>query len=248
MEQMPSNAPMMESKPGPAGWMQVWMKAVTKPNEQTFVELTEGPQAVSKTAFIWVFIAGTVSGIFQAILQAIYAATGTSPQLTIPGLEQYMPAGGSGDVASAGVSLITSICLSPVAGLVSVLFFALGTAIVQWIAKMFGGIGTFDKLAYATAAITVPFTLVSSVLALLTAIPYVGACFGIVSLGLSIYAVVLQVMAVKGVNRFGWGPAIGSVFIPGLVIFIFCCCIVFAGMSILGPAINSVFQDLQLAP
>ncbi len=248
MEQMPSNAPMMESKPGPAGWMQVWMKAVTRPNEQTFVELTEGPQAVSKTAFIWVFIAGTVSGIFQAILRSIYMATGTASQLTIPGLEQYMPAGGSGDVASAGVSLITSICLSPVAGLVSVLFFALGTAIVQWIAKMFGGIGTFDKLAYATAAITVPFTLVSSVLALLTAIPYVGACFGIVSLGLSIYAVVLQVMAVKGVNRFGWGPAIGSVFIPGLVIFIFCCCIVFAGMSILGPAINSAFQDLQLAP
>ncbi len=248
MEQMPSNAPMMESKPGPAGWMQVWMKAVTRPNEQTFVELTEGPQAVSKTAFIWVFIAGTVSGIFQAILRSIYMATGTAPQLTIPGLEQYMPAGGSGDVAAAGVSLITSICLSPVAGLVSVLFFALGTAIVQWIAKMFGGTGTFDKLAYATAAITVPFTLVSSVLALLTAIPYVGACFGIVSLGLSIYAVVLQAMAVKGVNRFGWGPAIGSVFIPGLVIFIFCCCIVFAGMSILGPAINSAFQDLQLAP
>lgn len=247
MEQMPSNAPVMESKPGPAGWVQVWMKAVTKPNEQTFIEITESPEAVSKTAFIWVFIAGTVSGIFQAILQGIYTATGTTPQIPIPGLEQYMPSG-SGDAASIGVALVISLCLSPVAGLVSVLFFAIGTAIVQWIAKMFGGVGTFEKLAYATAAITVPFTLVSSVLALFSTISFVGACFGIISLGLSLYVIVLQVMAVKGVNRFGWGAAIGSVFIPGLVVLFFVCCLVFAGLTLLGPAISNTFQGLQFAP
>lgn len=248
MEQMPSNMPIMESKPGPAGWFQVWMKAVTRPNEQTFVEITEPLDATSKTAFIWVFIAGTVSGIFQAILQGIYAITGTSPQLPIPGLEQYMPSSGGGDAASIGITLVTSLCLSPVAGLISVLFFAIGTAIVQWIAKMFGGVGVFDKLAYAFAAITVPFTLVSSVLSLLGAIPYVGTCFGIVSLGLGIYVLVLQVMAVKGINRFGWGPAIGSVFIPGLVVFIFCCCIVFAGLTLLGPVINETFNNLPITP
>ncbi|MBI3151105.1 MAG: hypothetical protein HYZ21_03155, partial [Chloroflexi bacterium] len=113
MEQMPSNMPIMESKPGPAGWFQVWIKAVTKPNEQTFVEITEPLDATSKTAFIWVFIAGTVSGIFQAILQGIYAITGTSPQLPIPGLEQYMPSSGGGDATSIGITLVTSLCLSP---------------------------------------------------------------------------------------------------------------------------------------
>lgn len=247
MEQIPSNMPVMESKPGPAGWIQVWMKAVSKPNEQTFIDMTESPDATSKTAFIWVFIAGTVSGIFQAILQGIYTATGTTPQIPIPGLEQYMPSG-SGDAASIGVALVISLCLSPVAGLVSVLFFAIGTAIVQWIAKMFGGVGTFEKLAYATAAITVPFTLVSSVLALFSTISFVGACFGIISLGLSLYVIVLQVMAVKGVNRFGWGAAIGSVFIPGLVVLFFVCCLVFAGLTLLGPAISNTFQGLQFAP
>ncbi len=245
MEQMPSNMPIMESKPGPAGWLPVWIKAVSKPNEQTFVEITEQPDAVSRMAFIWVFIAGTVSGIFQAILQTIYAATGTTPQ--IPGFEQYMPSGG-GDASAIGITLIISLCLSPVIGVVSVIFFAIGTAIVQWIAKLSGGVGSFDKLAYALAAITVPFTLISSVLALFTAIPFVGACFGILSLGLGIYAIVLQVMAVKGVNRFGWGAAIGSVFIPGLVVFIFLCCIVFAGAALLAPVIGNVFEGLQFAP
>lgn len=244
----PSNAPIMEHKPGPAGWLPVWIKAVSKPGEQTFIEITESPDATSKTAFIWIFIVGTISGVIQAVLQAIYTMTGTTPQITIPGLEEYTQNVGSGDPSSVVITLLISVCLSPVAGGISVLFFALGAAIIQWIAKLFGGIGTFDKLAYALAAISVPFTLISAVLTLFSAIPYVGACFGILSIGLGIYALVLQVMAVKGVNRFGWGPAIGSVFIPGLVIFAFCCCIVFAGITVLGPMIGETFEGLQFAP
>ncbi len=246
MDQIHSNMPMMdETKPGPAGWFQVWMKAVTKPNEQTFIDITDSPNATSKTAFLWVFIAGTVSMIIQSILQSIYTATGTMPSIPIPGLEQYMPASGGGDVASAGMTFVISLCISPFVGLLSIAFFALFTAVVQWIAKMFGGVGTFDKLAYAIAAISVPFTIVSSVLALLSAIPFVGACFGIISFGLSIYILVLQVMAVKGVNRFGMGPAIGALFIPGLVIFISCCCVIAGSLTLLGPVIGNTFDQIN---
>ena len=166
MEQTPSNMPVMESKPGVAGWFSVWMKAVTKPSEQTFVEIIQNPDATTKTAMLWVFIAGTISGIFQAFLQAIYAFTGTTPQ--IPGLEQFSQTPAiSGDPSVILVSMLTSVCFSPVVGVISVIFFAIGTAITQWVAKLFGGLGSFDKLAYAIAAISVPVTLVSSVLVLL---------------------------------------------------------------------------------
>lgn len=244
MEQMPSNDPVMGSKPGVAGWFQVWKTAVTKPNEQTFIDLTEDPAATPKTAYLWVFIAGTVSAIFQAILQTIYTATGTMPQIPIPGLEEYMPQA-VGDPGTAGVTLLVTLCLSPIAGAVYVLFFALGVAIVQWIAKLFGGVGTYDKLLYAIAAISVPFTILAAALTLLGAIPYVGFCFGIISFAAGIYALVLQVTAVKGVNRFGWGPAIGSVIIPGLVIFTLCCCLMIGLVSLLGPVVSSTFQELQ---
>lgn len=244
MEHPPSNEPVMESKPGLAGWFQVWKTAVTKPNEQTFIDLTESPDAISKTAYLWVFIAGTISGIAQAILQAIYTATGTTP--TIPGLEQFMPSGG--DPRASMLSLVVTLCLSPVFGAIYTLFFALGVAIVQWIAKLFGGTGSYEKLLYAIAAISVPFTLASSVLILLSAIPFVGFCFGIVSFGLGIYAFVLQVMAVKGVNRFGWGAAAGSVLIPGLVVFVICCCLAFATVLLLGPAISEVVEGIPPLP
>ncbi|GAB4540005.1 MAG: hypothetical protein Fur002_05980 [Anaerolineales bacterium] len=35
--------------PGPAGWIQIWIKAVSQPNEQTFIDVTESPEAQPKT-------------------------------------------------------------------------------------------------------------------------------------------------------------------------------------------------------
>jgi hypothetical protein len=238
-------APLPSQPAGPAGWFPVWIKAVTKPNEQTFIDITENPDAKAKTAYIWVFIAGTLSGVIQAFVAAITAATGAvSPLQQIPGLEQYIPqsTGGGGSV---GAALIGGLCGSPLAGLLSVAVFALGVAIVQWIAKLFGGTGTYEKLLYAFAAIWTPFMVVSSVFALLGLIPFVGYCTGIISLGLFIYYLVLLVMAVKGVNRFGVGHAVGSVFIPGCVVFIICACIVIGGLALLGPVIGNVFKNIQ---
>lgn len=250
MEQIPSNtpAPVMESKPGPAGWLSIWIKAITKPSEQTFIEITESVNATLRTAFIWVFIAGTLSGIAQVLIQAAYAAMGTTPQ--IPGLEQFSQQPGAGDGGFVIGSLVGGLCASPLFGLLSVLFFAIGIAITQWIAKLFGGTGTFEKLAYASAAISVPFTLISTVLTLVGVIPFIGICTGIISLILSFYVLYLQIMAVKAVNRFAWGPAIGAVLIPGLVILFVCGCLAVAVLTLLGPAIGDIFSGINqsLAP
>jgi len=248
---MSQNDPIMESRPGPAGWLPVWIKAVTQPNEQTFINISEHPDATSKTAFIWIFIAGTVTTLVSGLIQALLLAVGVVPQ-TYPGMEQF-PGGGADMMPFvAGSSLVSTICAAPIAGVLSVIFFAIGVAIIQWIAKMFGGAGTFDKLAYAIAAISVPVSLVSMVLTPLNIVPYLNICTGLLSFGIAIYALYLQVLAVKAVNRFGWGAAIGSVFIPSLVIIFVCGCLVIGGLMLMGPAIGEVFseinQSLQNAP
>jgi hypothetical protein len=52
-------------------------------------------------------------------------------------------------------------------------------------------------------------------------------------------------MAVKGVNQFGWGQALGSYFLPFLVLV---CCIsigVIGVLRALGPGINDIFNSIQ---
>ena len=231
--------------PGVAGWVSVWIKAVTKPSEQTFIDITESPNANAKTAYIWVFIAGTISAIIQTFAATIRMATGAASQFSqIPGLEKYFPQSSSGG-GSFVVSLIGGLCASPFAGLLTILFFALFVAIIQWIAKLFGGTGTYEKLLYALAAITVPMTIVSSLFVLLGVIPLVGICLGVISFGVGIYSLVLQLMALKAVNRFGWGQAAGSLFLPGIVVFIVCALVVGGSLLFLGPEIGNVFKGIQ---
>jgi hypothetical protein len=86
--------------------------------------------------------------------------------------------------------------------------------------------------------------VVSGLLTLLSAIPFAGLCFGILGFFLALYVLVLEVMAVKGVNQFGWGQAIASLLLP--VIAVACCIsIVFIGIfRALGPSLQNMFNSI----
>jgi hypothetical protein len=70
--------------------------------------------------------------------------------------------------------LLGAICGAPIAGLISVIGFAIGVSIVHATAKFFGGEGNFDRLAYAFGAIAVPFSVISALMIPLNAIPFVA--------------------------------------------------------------------------
>ena len=239
------NAPVSPEPYRSAGiseWFSTWMTAVTRRSEQTYAAMAEHPDAATTTrAFTWIFLAGAVSALTSGILEVILALAGFSPQ--VPGLADLFGSGQRGIAFSLGISL----CVSPIAGALAVLFFAIGVGLIQWIATRFGGVGTFSKLAYPMAAISVPFTLVSSVLTAFSSIPYVGICTGLISLALGIYALVLQVTAVKGVNHFDWGKAIGSFFLPTVILI--CCALIpigaIAAMRLLGPEIGNTFSAIN---
>ncbi|SRR6266496_1329097 len=227
-----SNAPIPESRPDSV--MQTWMNALTKPNEQTFVNIASSPNAKASTAYLWVFVASLVEIFFTVLVRSGTIRTMLQQQ----GAGNNFPGGG------IGIVLISLICGAPIFAAITTLFFALGTAIIQWIAKMFKGQGTFDQLAYAVGAITAPYALISTVFILLGAIPFVGFCFRLI-LGLAgLYVLVLEIMAVKAVNRFGWGEAAGSVLIPGLVIGLICGCLVAISFSALLPMIRNAIPTL----
>lgn len=242
-----SNAPMPvepSRSTGIADWGATWMDAVTKPSEQTYAMMAEHPDARSNgRAFTWVFLGGTISALISGVFQAILQVAGFAP--TTPGLNDIF-----GGNAGRGVAFTfgIAICSSPIAGAITTLFFAIFVGITQWVAKLFKGTGTFSQLAYTIAAISVPFSLVSSVLTPFSGIQYVGICTGILSLLLGLYALFLEVTAVKAVNKFGWGPALGSVLLPGLVVAC-CLAIVFFGLlSALGPSFSDIFNSINQSP
>jgi hypothetical protein len=238
MNQSFSNAPM--SSGAPTSFYQTWVKALTRPNEQTYAEIASSPDAKATTAYLWVFLSSIVTSLFALIVQGAMVRA------------QLAQAGVGGDRFGNGVGgvVVTLLCGTPVIALLGTLFFAIYVAIVQWIAKMFGGRGTNDQMAYAFAAIGVPYSLISSVFILLSAIPYVGFCFRLILSIAGIYIFILQLMAVKGVNQFGWGAAFGSVLIPVIALFGICCCVIFALSSVFGPQIGNIIRQINsgLAP
>ena len=232
-EQM--NAPMLPPPSGVSEWVSVWRDALTKPSDQTFARIAQSPNAKLTTALLWIFLGSLVNLLFASLVQGAMLRQ----------MMQNSDFGGNGFPTTAGGGLVAAVCGAPIAAVVSVVGFMIFVGIVQVVAKMFGGRGTFEQLAYATAAIVAPFSLINSVFTLLAAIPFVGLCFGLVSLIAVVYVIALEVMAVKGVNQFGWGPALGSYFLPFLVLV---CCVsigVIGVLRALGPGINEIFNSIQ---
>jgi len=192
---------------------QVWMKAITKPSQQTFSEIMASPVAAAGKVYWGIFIASAIS--YLIILLILYLAD------TIKN-------------SSSSLSIGWTISFSLFYGIVMVFAFSIGAALTQWMAKLLGGVGTFSELAYASAAIFIPLTLVSTLSwIIILALIYTFAsspissivavfCFFLV-LGIGLYWFFLQVIAVKVVNQFSWGKAIGSMLTSFLPIIIFCC-------------------------
>ena len=239
------NMPMTPA-PEPAGitgWFSTWKDAVTKPNEQTYAMLAEHPDAMSnKRAFTWIFLAGTVSALITGVLQAVLQLAGLTPQ--VPGFSELVGGVPQGSAASLGIA----ICASPIAGAFVVLFFAIFVGIIQWVAKMFGGTGNFSQLAYTMAAISVPFFLVSSVISPFSPINGVGFCVGGISLLLWLYTVILQVMAVKAVNKFGFWQALGSYLVPLLLSLCLIACLAIGVFLLVGGSFGDIFNEIIPTP
>jgi hypothetical protein len=89
----------------------------------------------------------------------------------------------------------------PLAALFSLLLFAFNVGISHWLAKALGGDGTYDALAFATAAYFAPSLLLGAIVSM---IPYAG----VLSIALWVYYLLLNVVAVKAVHHFSWGRAL----------------------------------------
>lgn len=234
-----------EPAPGSVGGemslVETWIAAFTKPNESTFAEIAAQPGASTGKAFLWVFVASLLTSFASLISRSVgFGNMGDLQRFLPPEIARDIPMN-----VPSWFGFGTVICGTPVAALLAVIGFAIGAALIQWVAKLFGGTGSFDKLAYTFSAIMVPYSVVVAVLTLIGMIPIVGYLTGLVSFGLLFYMLVLEVQAVKAVNGLDTGKAVGAVLIPGFAIFFFICCCVIVALAAMGPVIENVFNQIS---
>jgi len=208
-------------------WSEVWINALTKPSVETYERLVRDPNASTNKAYGWVFICSLIGVLLSSLIG-----------MGIGGLFDAGSIAGFNYGTLFGVSIFQLLCCAPIVGVLAVFGIALNAAITQLIARALGGTGTYSELVYAYAAYTAPYTLVTSIL---FAIPFVSFCLGI---PLSIYSIVLTVISVNAVNKFGWGKAIVSAFVLPLVIIVLSICAAVFLLTLLGPTIGDVFSDI----
>jgi len=233
MNELPSES-VPEARPDSV--FQIWWRALSKPNELTYAALASSPKATATTAYLWMFVASLIQFFLSALVQ----------RQMFNNLERYgIDIGNLGPQGGFGAILVSLFCVAPILAALSTLAFAVVTAIMQWLAKMFGGTGTYDQLAYALAAIAAPLTILGGVLGLFGAIPFAGICFGLIGFLVGIYILVLQLMAIKGVNHIGWGGALGAYFIPVLALAFICACLTGISVAALIPIIRQTMPNFR---
>ena len=203
---------------------QTWLKATTSPNDATFADLRQKPDANITTAVIWMAIYGAIAAIAGLVSSLIFAGTvqGALPsvlkELNLPPAEmaqveqalRFLP----GNVAvGAGFSSLANILWVPV-------WFLIGVGIYHLLARLLGGTGEYGRLAYLSAAFSAPLGIVTTLLSL---IPLAGCVTPLIG----IYTLVLSYFAVKVEHQLSSGRAIMVILIPALVLIVLAMCFIF---------------------
>lgn len=207
-------------------WSEVWLNAITKPTVESYEEIVADPGASASKAYTWVLITAFISYVISIGLAFLLNAF-----LGVSGLEQF------GILEGITSSVLIVICCAPIGALLAVLALVFNAGISQFVAGLLGGTGSYDELAYAFGAYQAPLTLVTSAVSI---IPYLN-CLGIL---FGLYGIVLNVIAIKAVNKFDWARAIMSSVIVIVGIFAFFACFIIIILALLGPAIGTVFSNI----
>lgn len=197
---------------------QTWLRVVTQPNEATYSEEAEKPDANLSTAMIWIFIASVALGVLSAVAVLVNGLLFNTPLLMgsmFGGSD--MPAApteqmGQFMLAGVGMNLIFSLILTPI---LMPIGFLIGSLIYYVFARLLGGSGPFELHTYMLATFTAPLLVVNGALSI---IPIVGSCL---TFALYFYQMVLTYFAVKTVHNLSPGRAVLVALSP-LLIFLFC--------------------------
>lgn len=158
-------------------WYRVWWSVLSLPMTDTFTQILTDPTATAQRGYRWVFSTGAVTMALTMVFNPIMPI-GIVPAVLI------------GTLLGGAIDLIN---------------FIVSSWVMQRIALMLGGTGTYGQLNYARAAFMAPLNLLNALLLLLVVAG--GDVFSWFGLLLLLFELVLTATALRAVNQFAWGQA-----------------------------------------
>lgn len=216
METLPPAAPL-NSK-----WYEIWLDVWAHPGEEAFWEILKEKDHSATRGFIWVAVTSLILAVASIIGYVPIYRNLTSQFGNVPNLEVF-----TGTIVTYGICSLILIPISAVIG------FAISSGIYHLISRLFGSTGTYSDLVFCMAAVTAPAVVISGIIAIPSVILanfpaiywLVAIFFGILSVILGIYVIVMNVNAVRGAEKIGTWQAILTLILPSIIVgvLIFCC-------------------------
>ncbi len=175
-------------------WSQACIKALTQPKVKAYEELANDTTLTPRRVFNWIFASTFVSVAIYFII--LYQATKADL--------------GPGERMNSGGAFYCGTVLGIViVGLLSIPVLVAGAKFQQFIARMLGGTGNYRQLVVTHAALSAPlfpFFFLPAAGVVVSEGDY--AFLYIITLAAMVYGVVLSIVAMKAVNKLGWGKAV----------------------------------------
>ena len=211
----------LDESPGrPFIWYDVWFRALTQANVDSYTALLRDPLASPGRAYWWVLLAGLVSGL-------IFLANPN--MIDLLNQVEHAQEGGQAAGLIVAVLMLGFVLLSALFSIPSLM---IGAAIYDLIAKMFGGSGNFSRTVYLMGAYSAPFSILTSVLSI---IPLISC----LTIPLSFYGFWLGITTIQAAQRLNGGRSTIVILIPSLALLLVFC--------IVGVAAGSALIDLASA-
>lgn len=194
-------------------WADIWSAAVTRPCVETFSLLLQDPRPVPMRAFRWLLLTNTLVALVT--FNAIFNNPEVMASLTTL-LAENGAVASSAEISQA--LLITSACMAPFSGLLSVGVYALMAGIIQAVAEQMGGAertrGKWGQLFFLLGAIVAPLSLVSAFAIIVPALSL------LINLFILVYQMFLLTLAARALYGMPPRTAAAVVILPSAIFLI----------------------------
>ena len=144
----------------PLTWAETWILALTRPSVATFEHIAHDPDATSRRAYKWIFIAFFIGDVLSISIDFFRNSSSV-------GFNRFLPT----------------------SAIFAVFFTSIFALIAHKIALKMGGTGTYPRLVYSFAASLAPIGLISATFGLIPIVQYLVIPLFLYGIVLNIFAV-----------------------------------------------------------